>query len=140
MSSVNKVILLGRLGRDPEVRYLDSQRAVATFTLATSEYYKDKSGQRVEQTEWHDIEAWDDLAKLAEKYLHKGNSVFLEGKIRTNNWKDKDGNERTTKRIRITSMTLIGGGNAQSTGNTAESKPANPDASVTEDLNDELPF
>ena len=79
---VNKVFLLGRLGKDPEVKYLDNNRAVANFTLATNEVFLDKSGNKVEQTDWHNIEMWDALAKNAEKVLKKGRTVFIEGKIK----------------------------------------------------------
>lgn len=108
--SVNKVILVGRLGKDPEVRYLDNNRAVANFSIATSENYKDREGNKQELTEWHDIEVWGELAKVVERYLKKGNMVYVEGKIRTNRWKDNEGNDRQTKRIRCENMTMLGGG------------------------------
>ena len=90
---VNKVFLLGRLGKDPEVRYLDNNRAVANFTIATNEVFIDKSGNKVEQTDWHNIEMWDALARNAEKVLKKGRTVFIEGKIKNETWTDKDGNK-----------------------------------------------
>lgn len=90
MRGVNKVILVGNLGKDPEVQYLDSNVGVAKFPLATSESYKDKEGNRVEQTEWHNIVAWRGLADVAEKYLKKGNRIYLEGKIKTRSWDDKE--------------------------------------------------
>jgi single-strand DNA-binding protein len=109
MAGVNKVILLGNLGSDPEVRYLDSGSVVAKFNIATSEAYTTKGGERVEQTEWHKIELWDNLAKTAEQYLRKGNTVYIEGKIKTEQWTDKDGQQKSGIRIRATSMTLVGG-------------------------------
>ncbi len=114
MAGVNKVILLGNLGSDPEVRHLDSGSVVATFNIATSEAYNNKNGERVEQTEWHRIELWDNLAKTAEKYLKKGNQVYVEGKIKTETWTDKEGQQKSGIRIRATSMTLVGGRSAGS--------------------------
>lgn len=91
MIGVNKVILLGNLGKDPEVRYLEGGIAVAKFSLATTESYKNKEGQKVEQTEWHNVVLWRGLAELAEKALHKGSTVYVEGRIRTRSWVDKEG-------------------------------------------------
>jgi single-strand DNA-binding protein len=105
--SVNKVILLGNLGRDPDVRYLDNNRVVATFPLATNEVFSDRKGNRIRQTEWHNIELWDSLAKIAEKYLRKGLTIYLEGKIRTDQWLDKDGVNRSQKKIRGINITII---------------------------------
>lgn len=121
MAGVNKVILLGRLGADPEVRSLPSGSKVTTFNIATSEVYNNKDGQRVEQTEWHRIELWDNLANIAEQYLHKGDSVYVEGKIRTEEYTDKDNISRRTTKIRGTSMTLVStkGGSDSSEGNSA---------------------
>lgn len=113
MAGVNKVILLGNLGADPEVRYLESGAVVAQFNIATSERYKGRDGNMIEQTEWHRIELWDNLAKIAEQYLKKGNTVYVEGKIRTEEWTDKEGQARKTMRIRGTNMTLVGGGNKE---------------------------
>ncbi len=109
MAGVNKVILLGNLGSDPEIRHLDGGSMVARFNIATSESYTNRNGERVDQTEWHRIELWDNLAKVAEQYLKKGNQVYVEGKIKTETWKDKDGVEKSGVRIRATSMTLVGG-------------------------------
>lgn len=106
--SVNKVILIGHLGKDPEVRYLENNKVVANFTLATSETFTNKSGEKQTETEWHQIELWDTLAKVAEKYLKKGAQVFIEGKIKTERWTDKDGNEKSGKKIRGISLTLLG--------------------------------
>jgi single-strand DNA-binding protein len=114
--SVNKVILIGNLGSDPEVRYMDGGSSVARFNIATSESYTNKSGERVEQTEWHRIELWDRLAQIAEKYLRKGNSVYIEGRIRTENWTDKEGQQRTGVTIRANTLTLLGGGGGGNAG------------------------
>ena len=108
MAGVNKVILLGNLGSDPEVRSLPSGSKVASFSIATSESYNNKEGVRVEQTEWHRIELWDNLANIAEQYLHKGDSAYVEGKIRTEEYTDKDGIARKIVKIRGTSLTLVG--------------------------------
>ena len=111
MASVNKVILIGNLGKDPEVRHLEGGVAVARFPIATSESFKDKSGQRQERTEWHNIVVWRGLAEVAEKYLKKGNSVYIEGKLRTNNYQDKDGIQRYSTEIVADNMTMLGGRN-----------------------------
>lgn len=104
---VNKVFLLGRLGKDPEVRYLDNNRAVANFTLATNEVFIDKSGNKVEQTDWHSIEMWDALARNAEKVLKKGRTVFIEGKIKNETWTDKEGHKRSAVRIRALQFQVV---------------------------------
>ncbi|MBT5273795.1 MAG: single-stranded DNA-binding protein [Flavobacteriales bacterium] len=109
MAGVNKVILIGNLGKDPEVRYLDNGVAVANFSLATTENYKNKEGERVSQTEWHNIVLWRGLAEVAEKWLKKGSSVYVEGKIRTRKWEDKDGNTRYSTEILGDNMTMLGG-------------------------------
>ena len=90
MRGINKVILVGNLGKDPDVQYLEGGTALAKFTLATSESYKDKNGNRVDQTEWHNIIVWRGLAEVAEKYLKKGSKIYLEGKIRSRSWDDKE--------------------------------------------------
>lgn len=109
MSGVNKVILIGNLGKDPEVRHLDNGAAVANFSIATTETYKDRnSGERRDQTEWHNIVLWRGLAEVAEKYLKKGDSVYIEGKLRTRSW-EKDGVTRYTTEIVGDQMTMLGG-------------------------------
>lgn len=99
MPGINKVILVGNLGKDPEVRYLEGGIAVANFPLATTENFRDKLGNKQEQTEWHQIVLWRKLAEVAEKYLRKGQQVYIEGKIRSRSWEDKDGNKRYTTEI-----------------------------------------
>lgn len=108
-AGVNKVILVGNLGKDPEVRHLESGVAVARFTLATNDYYKDKSGNRVERTEWHNIALWRDLAEVAEKYLRKGHQVYIEGSIRTRQYQDKDNQTRYITEIVGNELTMLGG-------------------------------
>ena len=108
MSGVNKVILIGNLGKDPEVKYLESGVAVANITLATTENYKNKEGEKVSQTVWHDIVLWRGLAEIAEKYLKKGSSVYIEGKIRNRKWEDKEGITRYKNEILADNMTMLG--------------------------------
>ena len=107
MSGVNKVILIGNLGKDPEVRYLDNGIAVANISLATTENYKNKEGEKVSQTEWHDVVLWRGLAEVAEKYLKKGASVYIEGKIRTSKWVGKDDNNRYKTEIMADKMNML---------------------------------
>jgi single-strand DNA-binding protein len=116
MASINRVILVGNLGKDPEIRHLDGGVAVARFPIATSETYKDKTGNKVERTEWHNIVAWRGLAEVAEKYLKKGQSVYIEGKIRTNNYQDKEGVQRYSIEIVADNMTMLGGGRGEANG------------------------
>jgi len=99
MRGINKVILIGNLGKDPDLQYLEGNIAVAKFPLATTETYKDKTGNLVSQTEWHTVVLWRGLAELAQKYLHKGSLVYIEGRIRTRNWEDKDKNKRFSTEI-----------------------------------------
>ncbi len=106
--SVNKVILVGNVGKDPEVRHLDSGVAVANFPLATSESYNAKNGERVTTTEWHNIVLWRGLAEVAEKYVTKGRQLYIEGRIRTRSWDDKDGNKRYTTEIYGDQMQMLG--------------------------------
>tara|TARA_B100001250_G_C19566758_1_gene685857 strand:+ start:158 stop:556 length:399 start_codon:yes stop_codon:yes gene_type:complete len=132
MAGINKVILVGNLGKDPEVKYLDNGVAVANFSLATTESYKNKEGERVSQTEWHNIVLWRGLAEVAEKYLKKGASVYVEGKIKTRKWEDKDGNTRYNTEILGDNMTMLGG--RPSSQDTAEHP------SKSDDPKDDLPF
>lgn len=106
--SVNKVILVGNVGKDPEVRHLDSGVAVANFSLATSESYNAKNGERVTTTEWHNIVLWRGLAEVAEKYVTKGRQLYIEGKIRTRSYDDKDGNKRYITEIYGDQMQMLG--------------------------------
>ena len=106
---VNKVILIGRLGADPEIRYTPSGAEVATFRMATSESWTNKSGEKEERTEWHRIVAWRGLAKICGEYLSKGKLVYIEGRLRTRSWEDRDGNKRSTTEIEATEMKMLGG-------------------------------
>lgn len=99
MAGVNKVILVGNLGKDPELKYLEGNIARANFSIATSEYHKDKNGNKVEQTEWHNIVVWRSMAESAEKLLKKGTQIYLEGKLQTRQWIDKDGNKKNITEI-----------------------------------------
>jgi len=132
MAGVNKVILVGNLGKDPEVKYLDNGVAVANFSLATTESYKNKEGERVSQTEWHNVVLWRGLAEVAEKYLKKGASVYVEGKIKTRKWEDKEGVTRYSTEILGDNMTMLGG--KRSSEDTTEN------ASQSDDPKDDLPF
>ncbi len=144
MSGVNKVILVGRLGKDPEVRNLDSGVAVANFTLATSETYRDKTtGERKETTEWHNVVLWRGLAEIAQKYLRKGDMVYVEGKLRTRSW-EKDGVTRYTTEVVADNMTMLstkGGGSAGDAGY-ASSKTSAENISLPAESSstDDLPF
>ncbi len=128
---VNKVFLLGRLGKDPEVKYLENNRAVANFTLATNEVYLDKTGSKIEQTDWHNIEMWDALAKNAEKVLKKGRTVFIEGKIKNDTWVDKEGNKRSTMRIRALQFQVVNASNGNGENNGGEKN-----GNISEHFND----
>jgi single-strand DNA-binding protein len=109
MAGVNKVILVGHLGKDPEIRSISNDRKVAKFTLATTETYKDNTGQRVESTEWHNVEFWGPIADVIEKYLKKGSQVYVEGRIRTRSYDDKEGIKRYVTEIVGQNMNMLGG-------------------------------
>jgi len=143
MASLNKVMLIGNLGKDPEVRYTASGTAVASFSLATSEKFKNKNGEWEEKTEWHNVTLWARLAEIAGEYLAKGKTVYIEGRLQTRKWQDRDGKDRYTTEIVGEKMQMLSGkgegGGRQGTGRAAESQesgyeePAfNPD--------DDIPF
>ena len=144
MAGVNKVILVGNLGKDPEVRYLDSGVAVANFTLATTENYKNKQGERVSQTEWHNIVLWRGLAEVAEKWLKKGSSIYVEGKIRNRKWEDKDGNTRYNTEVLADNMTMLGSRNSATELNSNVDNSNNSSEKLLNsnelDNSDDLPF
>jgi single-strand DNA-binding protein len=120
MAGINKAILIGRLGSDPEVRYTPSGVAVANFSIATSEEWKDKdSGEKKERTEWHRIVAWRKLGEICGEYLSKGRQVYIEGRIQTRDWEDKDGNKRYTTEIVANDVQFLGGRDAGSGGKAA---------------------
>lgn len=146
MSGVNKAILIGRLGKDPEVRNLDNGATVANFTLATSETYKDRTtGERKEVTEWHNIVLWRGLAEITQKYLHKGDMVYIEGKLRTRSW-EKDGVTRYTTEVVADNMTMLStrpSGSNQSTmesGTSSEKSTAETFRAPVDSSTDDLPF
>ncbi len=156
MAGINKVILVGNLGKDPEVRTVQSGAQVARFSLATSESYTNKEGQKIENTEWHNIVLWRGLAGVAEKYLKKGNKVYIEGKLRNRQYDDKDGNKKYVTEIEATDMLLLdkapttgGGGytnNSYNSGTNDSGAPSNTYSSgniSNENAppeNDDLPF
>lgn len=144
MSGVNKVILIGNLGKDPEIRNTETGVKVATFSLATTETYKNKEGVRVDQTEWHRIVLWRGLAEVAEKYLRKGNSIYVEGKIVSRKYTDKDGIERNITEIVADNMTMLGGRRDDpGVGAPPEERYSTPTAGpvpVVEEPQDDLPF
>lgn len=146
MAGVNKVILVGNLGKDPEVRHLENGRAVANFSLATSESYKNKQGERVTQTEWHNVVLWTPLAELAEKYLKKGNQVYIEGKITTRSYEDKEGVQKYITEVVGRDITFLGakpsGGEGMSSGETTTSSVSSaPSESASSETEiDDLPF
>lgn len=123
--SINKVILVGNLGKDPELRYTPAGQAVATFSLATSERYKDRNGEMQEKTEWHNIVAWRQLAEICGKYLHKGRQVYIEGRIQTRSYDDRDGNKKYITEIVADQMQMLGrGGEEGGAERRSESRPS----------------
>ncbi len=125
MSGVNKVILIGNLGKDPEVRYLEGGIAVANFPLATTEVHKNRAGEKVESTEWHNIVLWRGLAEVAEKLLKKGMQVYVEGRLRTRTWDDKDGSKKRATEIVGENLTILSRKNT--TGENGESLSSSVD-------------
>ena len=152
--SINKVILIGNLGKDPEVRYLENGVAVCNFSIATGETYKDKnSGEKVTHTEWHNIVLWRGLAEVAEKYLKKGAKIYIEGKLRTRSWRDQEGQTKYTTEILGDNMTMLGKAGESNTENPAPSDSSQPSEarkrvensldkgfSKPDSGNDDLPF
>lgn len=146
---VNKVILIGNVGAEPEVRYLDGGVAVANLRLATTERYKNKNGENVDQTEWHNIVLWRGLAEIVEKYVHKGMRLYIEGRIRTRSWDDQNGVKRYTTEIYADNMQMLsarqdGDNNTavprySAPANTAPA-PATTGPAAEPDDNDDLPF
>ena len=116
MGSVNKVILVGNLGRDAELRYTPGGAAVATLNMATTEVWNDKAGQKQEKTEWHRVVLWGKTAESLSEYLTKGKQIYVEGKLQTRQWDDKDGNKRYTTEIKADRITLLGGGGGRGAG------------------------
>lgn len=142
MASVNKVILVGRLGRDPETRNLDNGAKVANFSIATAESWKDKTtGEKKETTDWHNVVLWRGLAEVAEKYLHKGDMVYIEGKLRTRSW-EKDGITRYTTEVMGDNLVMLGskGNSSASTSTAKPSGSADMSQAITDVSLDDLPF
>lgn len=144
--SVNKVILIGRLGKDPEIRYTGSGRAVTNFTLATNENWTDQSGEKQERTEWHRIVTWGKLAEICAKLLSKGKQVYVEGRIQTRAWDDRDGNKRYTTEIVAGQMQILtpagadaGANTNYSAGQPGPAGPADTSAPPQEGF-DDIPF
>jgi len=156
MASVNKVILIGNLGRDPEVRYMPSGDAVANLNIATTEKWKDKNGEQQEQTEWHRVAFFGRQAEICGEYLRKGSQVYIEGRLQTRKWTDKDGNERYSTEIRGDRMQMLGGRAAGSaaeplardgarepeapTGTPPGKSPGSKKPANFDDLEDDIPF
>ncbi len=134
--SVNKVILVGNVGKDPEIRHLDSGVAVANFPLATSESYTAKNGEKVTTTEWHNIVLWRGLAEVAEKYVTKGRQLYIEGRIRTRNYDDKDGNKRYITEIYGDTMQMLGSKNDDKSGNSQYNNQGNSTSSSSSEANE----
>lgn len=140
MRGVNKVILVGNLGRDPEVRYIKDGTAVANLRLATSETWNDQNGQKQERTEWHRIVAWGKLAEIAKEYMSKGRQIYVEGKLQTRSWDDREGNKRYTTEVKADQIIMLG-----SRGDSAGSRgmsppPPEPAAAPFEATDDDVPF
>lgn len=146
MASVNKVILVGNLGRDPEVRHAPSGDAICNITIATTDKWKDKStGEKKEQTEWHRVSFFGKLAEIAGQYLKKGSAVYIEGSLRTRKWQDKDGQDRYTTEIKADQMQMLGSKGEQSAAPQQRQQPAQQSNSAPpqggfNDFEDEVPF
>ena len=143
MAGINKVILVGNLGKDPEIRNMENGVKQARFSLATTENYRDKEGNQTEHTEWHNVVLWRGLAGVAEQYLKKGNTVYIEGRLRTREWMDKENNKRYTTEILGDNMVMLGGRrNDQAAPVAAKSGPAapEPDENGSTQIEDDLPF
>ena len=144
MRGVNKVMLIGNLGKDPDMQFLDGNIAVAKFSLATTESYKDRSGKLISQTEWHTIVLWRGLAELAQKYLHKGSLVYIEGRLKTRSWEDKDGNKKFATEIVGDNLIMLekraDGSHALQGLDGFEGPDSDPDIPTTEDGSERLPF
>jgi single-strand DNA-binding protein len=135
MSSVNKVILVGRLGKDPELKYTPSGAPVAKFTLATDEVFKDRAGEQQRRTEWHTIVAWNKLAEICGEYLVKGKQVYIEGSIRSRQWEDQSGNKRTAYEIIARDMRMLGSrADSERAGAVAPGRAAAPSEGAPSDM------
>lgn len=144
MASLNKVMLIGNLGKDPEVRFTASGQAVASFSLATSEKFKGKSGEWEERTEWHNITLWGKLAEIAGEYLSKGKTIYVEGRLQTRKWQDKSGNDRYTTDIVGDKMQMLSAKGERSGGGDTSSSPKSGGSSSSYEeppfQDDDIPF
>ncbi len=140
MASVNKVILVGNLGRDPELRYTQSGQAVANFTLATNEKWKDKEGASQERTEWHRIVVWGKSAENCAQYLQKGRSVYIEGRLQTREWEDNSGNTRTTTEVTAQTVQFLGGRGGSTASDGAGGNPGRDESPAGPPPGDDVPF
>jgi single-strand DNA-binding protein len=141
MGSVNKVILVGNLGRDAELRYTPGGSAVATLNLATTEVWNDRDGQRKEDTQWHRVVLWGKTAESLHDYLTKGKQIYVEGKLQTRKWKDKDGNDKYTTEVRGDRVVLLGGGGGKPSADRGESIPQQDASKEPVELtDDDIPF
>ena len=155
MSSLNKVMLIGRLGQDPEARYTQSNTAVATLNLATNERYKDSNGEYQDKTEWHRVVAWGRTAEICQQYLTKGSMIYVEGPLQTREWEDKQGQKRYTTEVKALQMTMLdskgsgGGGMSEMPSAPSSNNAQNSGASASQgvnktinldDIDDDLPF
>ena len=140
---INKVILVGNLGADPETRYMPSGSAVTNLSVATSESWKDKqTGEQKERTEWHKVAMFNRLAEIAAEYLRKGSQVYIEGKLRTRKWQDRDGNDRWTTEIIADEMQMLGGrgGGGSAPMSSGGQGPSSPPPQPMDDFEDDIPF
>ncbi|NTV49476.1 MAG: single-stranded DNA-binding protein [Geobacteraceae bacterium] len=140
MASLNKVMLIGNLGKDPEVRFTASGQAVASFSLATSEKFKGKNGEWEERTEWHNITLWGKLAEIAGEYLSKGKTIFVEGRLQTRKWQDKSGNDRYTTEIVGDKMQMLSPKGEKSGGETSAPKSSGANYEEPPFQDDDIPF
>lgn len=145
MASVNKVILVGNLGRDPEVRFMPNGEAVCNFSIATTDTWKDKAGAKQERTEWHNIIMYRKLAEIAGEYLKKGRPVYVEGRLQTRKWQDKEGNDKYTTEIIADQMQMLGSKDGESVGTQSQDhKPSEQKSSTPgtgfDDFEDDIPF
>lgn len=141
-NSVNKAILVGRLGKDPEVKYTQGGTPVAKFTLATSEVWKDQNGEKQERTEWHNIVAWTRLAEICGQYLTKGSRVYIEGRIQTRSWEDKEGKKHYITEIRADNLVMLSGKSEEARSEKSAAAAASSDGGSTdpEITDDDIPF
>jgi single-strand DNA-binding protein len=137
---VNKVILVGNVGKDPDIRHLDSGVSVASFPLATSETYRNKENEKVTNTEWHNIVVWRGLAEVVEKYVKKGDPLYIEGKIRSRSYDDKDGNKKYITEIIADNMQMLGSKQSNDNDSSSEEKQPETDIETTPQEEDDLPF